>query len=182
MDALSLLLTRRSIPKLAAPAPSGDALENIFKAGLRAPDHGGLMPWRFIVSEGEGLQRLADILVSAAKADDLEDFVIEKASKAPFRAPMVITVVSKVTEGHKVPVIEQHLSAGCAVQAMQMAAVAQGFSGFWRTGSWAYHSVVREALGVQGEDMIVGFLYLGSVDCREAKLHERDLTKFVEYL
>lgn len=182
MDALSLLLQRRSIPRLAAPAPSGDVLENIFRAGLRAPDHGGLMPWRFIVSEGEGLQRFADILVSAAKADELDDLVIEKASKAPFRAPMVITVISHVTPEHKVPVFEQHLSAGCAVQAMQMAAVAQGFSGFWRTGSWAYHPVVREAFGVSGEDMIVGFLYLGSVGCREAKVHERDLTQFVEYL
>ncbi|MEC6822572.1 NAD(P)H nitroreductase [Photobacterium sp. NCIMB 13483] len=182
MDALSLLLNRRSLPKLVEPAPAGDVLENIFRAGLRAPDHGGLTPWRFIVSQGEGLTTLANILVAAAKADHLDDFVIEKASKAPFRAPMVITVVSKVTSGHKVPVIEQHLSAGCAAQAMQMAAVAQGYSGFWRTGSWAYHPVVREALGVTGEDMIVGFLYLGSIGCREAKVHERDLAQYVEYL
>ncbi|HIF9417331.1 nitroreductase [Photobacterium damselae subsp. damselae] len=182
MDALTLLLNRRSLPRLAEPAPSGEALENILRAGLRAPDHGSLTPWRFIVSQGDGLQKLADILVSAAKADELDDFVVEKASNAPFRAPMVITVVAKVTSGHKVPVFEQHLSAGCATQAMQMAAVAQGFSGFWRTGSWAYHPVVREALGVQGEDMIVGFLYLGTPSCREAKVHEQDLAKFVEYL
>ncbi|WP_273858994.1 NAD(P)H nitroreductase [Photobacterium sp. GSS17] len=182
MDALTLLLNRRSLPKLAAPAPQGDALDNIFRAGLRAPDHAALTPWRFIVSEGEGLQKLADILVEAAKADGAEEAVIEKASKAPFRAPMVITVVAKVTEHDKVPVIEQHLSAGCAVQAMQMAAVAQGFAGIWRTGSWAYHPVVREALGVSGEDLIVGFLYLGTADCRDAKAPERDLSQFVEYL
>ncbi|KLV10716.1 NAD(P)H nitroreductase [Photobacterium ganghwense] len=182
MDALTLLLNRRSLPKLAAPAPQGDALDNIFRAGLRAPDHAALTPWRFIVSEGEGLQKLADILVEAAKADGAEEAVIEKASKAPFRAPMVITVVAKVTEHDKVPVIEQHLSAGCAVQAMQMAAVAQGFAGIWRTGSWAYHPVVREALGVSGEDLIAGFLYLGTADCRDAKAPERDLSQFVEYL
>ncbi|MEJ2763252.1 NAD(P)H nitroreductase [Photobacterium sp. MCCC 1A19761] len=182
MDALSLLLNRRSLPKLMEPAPQGEALENIFRAGLRAPDHAALTPWRFIVSEGEGLQKLADILVEAAKADGADDAVIEKASKAPFRAPMVITVVAKVTEHEKVPVVEQHLSAGCAVQAMQMAAVAQGFSGFWRTGKWAYHAVVREALGVTGDDLIVGFLYLGTPGCREAKMVERELNDFIEYL
>lgn len=182
MDALSLLLNRRSLPKLMAPAPQGEVLENIFRAGLRAPDHAALTPWRFIVSEGEGLQKLADILVEAAKADDAEAAVIEKAGKAPFRAPMVITVVARVTEHDKVPVIEQHLSAGCAAQAMQMAAVAQGFSGFWRTGKWAYHPVVREALGVTGDDMIVGFLYVGTPGCREAKVAKRELHDFVEYL
>ena len=138
MDALTLLLNRRSLPKLMEPAPQGEVLDNIFRAGLRAPDHAGLTPWRFIVSQGEGLNKLADILVEAAKADGEDEATLEKASKAPFRAPMVITVVAKVTENDKVPVIEQHLSAGCATQAMQMAAVAQGFSGFWRTGKWAY--------------------------------------------
>lgn len=182
MDALTLLLNRRSLPKLMEPAPQGEVLDNIFRAGLRAPDHAGLTPWRFIVSQGEGLNKLADILVEAAKADGADEAALEKASKAPFRAPMVITVVAKVTENDKVPVIEQHLSAGCATQAMQMAAVAQGFSGFWRTGKWAYHPVVRESLGVQGDDMIVGFLYLGASGCREAKVHERDLSQFVEYL
>ncbi|NVP02405.1 nitroreductase, partial [Photobacterium damselae subsp. damselae] len=37
MDALTLLLNRRSLPRLAEPAPSGEALENILRAGLRAP-------------------------------------------------------------------------------------------------------------------------------------------------
>ncbi|GAM61586.1 protein ydjA [Vibrio ishigakensis] len=36
MDAIDLLLNRRSIAKLTAPAPSGEILENIIKAGLRA--------------------------------------------------------------------------------------------------------------------------------------------------
>ncbi len=182
MDALTLLLNRRSLPKLMEPAPQGEVLDNIFRAGLRAPDHGGLTPWRFIVSQGEGLQKFAAILVNAAKFDGADESVIEKASKAPFRAPMIITVVAKVAEHDKVPVIEQHLSAGCATQAMQMAAVAQGFSGFWRTGKWAYHPVVRESLGLTGDDLIVGFLYMGTPGCREAKVNERDVSQFVEYL
>ena len=182
MDALSLLLHRRSLPKLDLPAPQGAELECILQAGLRAPDHGGLTPWRFVVAQDEGLQKLADILVSAAKADQLEDAVIEKASHAPLRAPMVITVIADVTPDHKVPVFEQHLSAGCAVQAMQMAAVAQGFSGFWRTGSWAYHPVVRQAFKLKEDDQIVGFLYVGTPQCREAKVPNRDLANYVEYL
>ncbi|MGR5061691.1 NAD(P)H nitroreductase [Photobacterium sp. DNB22_13_2] len=187
MDALSLLLNRRSLPKMVAPAPQGAALDAILRAGLRAPDHAGLTPWRFIVSQegcsqGDGRQKLADIFVEAANSEGADELTLQKAGKAPFRAPMVITVVAKVSEHVKVPVIEQYLSAGCAVQAMQLAAVAQGFAGFWRTGKWAYHAVVRQALGIQGDDMIVGFLYLGTPGCRDAKAPERDLTQYVEYL
>ena len=182
MDALDLLLNRRSIGKLSAPAPEGQALENIIRAGLRAPDHAGLTPWRFVISQGEGLQKLANILVEAAKADNCEPEVIEKVSNAPFRAPMVITVIAKVTPHEKVPAIEQHISAGCAAHAMQMAAVAQGFQGFWRSGKWMFHSHVRQAFGLEGEDAIVGFLYLGTPGCTPLKVPNRDLSKFVEFL
>ncbi|MPW35446.1 NAD(P)H nitroreductase [Vibrio sp. B1Z05] len=182
MDALDLLLNRRSIAKLSTPAPSGEALDNILRAGLRAPDHGGLTPWRFVISQGEGLRKLADILVSAAHKSNAEPSVIEKLSNAPFRAPMVITVIAKTKPHPKVPEFEQYLSAGCAAQAMQMAAVAQGFQGFWRSGTWMFDDNVASALGLQGKDKIVGFLYLGTADCVEAKAPIRELDQFVEYL
>lgn len=182
MDALDLLLNRRSIAKLSEPAPEGKALENIIRAGLRAPDHAGLTPWRFIIAQGEGLGKLSEILLKAAQAEQSDQAVIDKVKNAPFRAPMVITVIAKVTEHDKVPAFEQHLSAGCAVQAMQMAAVAQGFQGFWRSGEWMFHQKVRNAFAVEGEDQIVGFLYLGTAGCTPMKVPDRDLSKFVEYL
>ncbi len=182
MDALDLLLNRRSIAKLSAPAPEGEVLENIIRAGLRAPDHAGLTPWRFVIAQGEGLNKLSDILVQAAESEQSEEGVVEKVKNAPFRAPMVITVIAKVTPHEKVPAIEQHLSAGCAVQAMQMAAVAQGFQGFWRSGKWMFHQAVRQAFDLGEQDEIVGFLYLGSAGCTPMKVPNRDLAKFVEYL
>ncbi|MDF2153825.1 NAD(P)H nitroreductase [Vibrio sp. CAU 1672] len=182
MDALDLLLNRRSIAKLSAPAPEGQVLENIIRAGLRAPDHAGLTPWRFVIAQGDGLKKLSAILAAAAHVENSDASVIEKVKSAPFRAPMVITVIAKVTEHEKVPALEQHLSAGCAIQAMQMAAVAQGFQGFWRSGKWMFHPEVRQAFGLEGEDQIVGFLYLGTPGCSPMKVPERDLTKFVEYL
>lgn len=58
--------------------------------------------------------------------------------------------------------MEQIVAAGCCVQAMQMAAVAQGYSGIWRSGSWTHDPVVRAGLGCGEHDHIVGFLYLGT--------------------
>ncbi|CAH0525462.1 NAD(P)H nitroreductase [Vibrio hippocampi] len=182
MDALELLLNRRSVAKLVEPAPEGEHLENIIKAGLRAPDHGNLTPWRFVLAQGEGRQKLADILQHAAQQRGGDEAAIEKASKAPFRAPLVITVIAKVTPHEKVPPIEQHLSAGCAVQAMQLACIAQGFQGFWRSGPLMFDANVRQALNVHGDDEIVGFLYVGTPATEPMKAAVRDLSQFVEFI
>lgn len=182
MDALDLLLNRRSASRLTAPAPSGDVRQNIINAGLRAPDHGALRPWRFVMIEDAGLTRFSQLLQTAAKQDNLDQAAQEKAKQAPFRAPLIITVIAHCTESHKVPHWEQVVSAGCAVQAMQMAALAQGFNGIWRTGAWTKHALVREAFGCREQDEIVGFLYLGTPQLKmEAKVVAPDSTPFVSY-
>ncbi len=53
MDMLQGLQSRVSMPLLVAPAPNSEQLENIWQAALRAPDHGNLKPYRFILVEGE---------------------------------------------------------------------------------------------------------------------------------
>jgi nitroreductase len=181
MDALELLLNRRSVAKLNAPAPDGKVLENIIQAGLRAPDHGSLTPWRFVIAQGKGLNKLSDILAQAVAANG-DAALLEKMKNAPFRAPLVITVIAKVTAHEKVPAFEQHLSAGCAVQAMQMAAIAQGFQGVWRSGEVMFSPVVHQALGLTGDDQVVGFLYLGTAATEPMKAPTRLLSQFVEYL
>src|SRR5436190_481220 len=64
--ALDILLSRRSgkARLLTGPGPSKDQLADILKAGARVPDHGKLVPWRFILFEGEARERFADILVN----------------------------------------------------------------------------------------------------------------------
>lgn len=182
MDALELLINRRSASRLAEPAPAGEALENILRAGMRAPDHGTLQPWRFIIVEKEGRERLSQLLAQAANADGLDEKAIEKATQSPFRAPMIITVVAHCEAHPKVPRWEQVVSAGCAVMAMQMAALAQGFNGIWRSGPWTDHQQVREAFGCREQDAIVGFLYLGTPQLKSSTtVLPPDTRHFVSY-
>ncbi|RLM26859.1 NAD(P)H nitroreductase [Brenneria alni] len=182
MDALELLLNRRSASRLTTPAPSGDALNNIIHAGMRAPDHGTLQPWRFFVIENEGLARFSALLTEAAKQEGMDEAGIEKARQAPFRAPLIITVVAHCEENPKVPLWEQVVSAGCAVQSMQMAALAQGFNGIWRSGAWTQHPLVRDAFQCREQDEIVGFLYLGTPQLKAStRVTPLDAEKFIHY-
>lgn len=181
MDALELLLTRSSQPRLQGPAPSQHALENIMQAALRVPDHAGLNPWRFIVCHKAGLKRLGELFEQAAIIDDMDEKQIARAPQLPQRAPMVIVAIAKYKEHEKVPWIEQVASASCAVSAMQMAALAQGYAGVWRTGSYAQSEVVKQAFELNEQDEIVGFLYLGTSQLKSALKPAKQSKDFFEF-
>lgn len=68
MDALELLINRRSASRLAEPAPTGEQLQNILRAAMRAPDHKSMQPWHFFVIEGEGRERFSAVLEQGAIA------------------------------------------------------------------------------------------------------------------
>lgn len=182
MDALTLLLNRRSASRLTTPAPQGEELNNILAAGMRAPDHGALRPWHFIIMQDDGIKRFSQLLEKAAIEDKLGAEVEEKARNAPFRAPLIITVIAKIKDHPKVPQWEQLVAASCTVQAMQMAAVAQGFGGIWRSGSWTENAVVRAGLGCEENDRIVGFLYLGTPELKApTKVQSPDMNGFITH-
>lgn len=184
MDALTLLTTRYSSPRLAEPAPKGEALENIKKAALQVPDHGWLHPWRFLIVEGkQALEQLGDIFAEAAAEDapGISAEVQERARQLPLRAPMIIICIAQCIEHAKVPLSEQQQSAACAVMAMQQAAFAQGFGGIWRTGLYAQQEFVKQALGLDDDDEIVGFLYLGTATTEPPKRPELDPDQFFSY-
>ncbi|WP_041416427.1 NAD(P)H nitroreductase [Shewanella halifaxensis] len=182
MDALELLLTRQSTPRLITPAPNTQQLQHILDAATRAPDHAGLTPWEFIIAEEDGLARLGEVFVNALTLKGADADFIAKAQNMPLRAPMVITVVAKVIEHPKVPALEQHLAAGCAAMAMQQAAFAQGLGGIWRTGELAFDANVHQLLGLQADDQIVGFLYLGTPAVNAPVKALKDGMSFARYL
>lgn len=165
MDAIELLHNRVSCPLLLEPAPSAAQLDNLFRAALRAPDHGALRPWRFLVVEGDQRQALGELYLKAGLQDEpeLSQPKQQKLLNAPLRAPMVIVAIAVTQPDHpKVPHSEQLIAAGCATHAMLYAAHAQGVGAMWRTGPMAYHPAVKQGLGLVEHEEIVGFLYLGA--------------------
>ena len=181
MDALTLLLNRSSQPRLVAPAPSGEALENIMQAALRAPDHACLTPWKFVVCEGKGLDKLGNLFEQSAIDNEKSQKEIERAVQLPHRAPMVIVAIAKYVEHEKVPRVEQIASASCAVMAMQMAAIAQGFNGIWRSGSYAHCDTIRKAFELNEDDELVGFLYLGTPAFEASPKPQRNSSDYFEF-
>jgi len=61
-----------------------------------------------------------------------------------------------------VPEIEQWVAVGAAIQNLWIAAESLGLGVAWKTGSHAYSSLVKYALGLSSDERIIGFIHLGA--------------------
>lgn len=162
---IDLLLSRRSVVAnlMEGPGPSAEDLRQILEAGMRVPDHGRLVPWRFMLIRGDARQALGQVIGKAFRRDnpDAEEKRVELERKRFVRAPVVVAVVSKVDKEAKIPEWEQVLSAGAACQNLLVAALSLGYAAQWLTEWYAYEPLLLKALGLGDGDRIAGFLYIG---------------------
>jgi nitroreductase len=165
-DSLSRFLQRRSVPPrwLGEPGPSEQDIENLLKVASRVPDHGKLVPWRFILIQGEGRQRLGDVLANAFQADHPEAAAEQIAAERDrfSIAPLVVAVVSRVVPHVKIPDWEQVLSAGAVCMNLLNGATALGYGASWLTGWAAFDRRVLDALGLQPGERIAGYVHIGT--------------------
>ena len=164
MDALDLLLTRESAMKLESPAPGEAELDTMFQSAVRAPDHGRLRPWRFVVIEEARRARFGELMADALRRKDpnASGEALERERAKPMRAPMIVVAAAHVQKGHRIPEVEQIAAAAAAAQNIMLAAHAMGYGAMWKTGEPAYDPGVKTALGLDAEDDIMGFLYVGT--------------------
>lgn len=164
MSILSAIENRRSIAVLADPAPNEHELALILRAAQHAPDHGRLKPWRFLLIKGDSRTALGQLYLKAAKVQSttLSEDQQNRIANLPLRAPLIIVAIAQVIENHKVPVIEQIIATGAAVQNILLAVQALNYGAMWRTGEMAYNEVVKQGLGLNSADEIVAYLYVGT--------------------
>ncbi|MGQ0672159.1 MAG: nitroreductase family protein [Hyphomicrobium sp.] len=164
---LDLLATRRSVKpdRLTEPAPSAAELERILTIAARVPDHKKLVPWRFIVFEGDARARMGEVFAEAALAEEREPpsaIRLETERKRFTRAPLVVGVVSRVLPRPGAPEWEQVLSAGAAAFSLCLAANALGYGTSWITEWVAYSPRVRAVLRLADHERIAGFVHIGT--------------------
>jgi len=164
---LALLSRRRSVKpdKLGSPGPTPAELETILTIAARVPDHKKLVPWRFIVFEGDSWARFGDIIAQACVSEEQEapsQVRLAMERERLTRAPLVVAAISRVVERRGAPEWEQVLSAGAACFSLCLAANAMGYGTSWITEWIAYSPHVRDALGLAGNERVAGFIYIGT--------------------
>ena len=173
-ETLDLLLRRRSTSAktMASPGPDAGQLRQILQAAARVPDHGKLFPWRFLVIEGHGREKLGEALEEAlvARNANVSESLRRFERNRFLRAPVIVTVISSLKTEKPIPEWEQRLSAGAVCQNVLVAAAAAGFGANWLTEWCAYDDIVTARLGLAEGEKIAGFIYIGTAT---AALEER---------
>ncbi len=139
-------------------------MDRIFASAVRAPDHGRLRPWHFVVIPEGQRAALGELMADCLRRRDpaASEGALQRERDKAFRSPVIVVVAAKVKREHNIPVSEQLASAAAAAQTIMLAAPALGYGAVWKTGAPAYDPVVKTALGLNAEDDIIGFLYIGT--------------------
>ena len=181
MDAIKNILNRKSSKKLTLPYPNKDEMKLIYQAALRAPDHAWLRPSSFIEITGKGLDKISKIFSDYA-VDNIENINQEKIKrykKLPYRAPMIIVLISTIKKHPKVPDIEQILSTAAAAQNILLTLNALNYGAIWRTGTFALNNKIGKYFNLFKNQEILGYLYIGTSEEKSKKIPDIDIDQFI---
>lgn len=168
-DALAAVLEARHtvLPKrLGAPGPSPVELEKILGAAASAPDHGRLLPWRFVIVPGHAREPLAAVFERSLAERDAAATPQqrEQAREKAFRAPLLMLAIARLGVAEDdIPAIERLLSAGCAIQNMLLMATALDYGSALTTGKALQSAGLRALFALDATEAPLCFVSLGTV-------------------
>ena len=153
-DLLELLALRYSVgPKyLAPPGPSAEQWARAAGLALRAPDHGGLRPFRFVVVGDSQRVALAELFATGARQRGLAAEAVERARARCFNGPGLVALVARVRDDvPDVPPHEQWLCVGAALMNFMNALHLMGFAAKALSGASVSDPAVHQAFCAPGE-------------------------------
>lgn len=182
-DILDLICSRQSIAprRLVAPGPSHGELEAIVRSVASAPDHGALHPVRVIHVADAGRQRLAEVFVEAKRRrlPDALPMMLEREREKALNAPALLAVCARLREDvDGVPVAEQLVAVGAAIQNLLLAAHALGYGAILLSGEKTRDPLVRCAFGLAADDLLVGFVSIGTIHSSPPPKHRRAIEEY----
>jgi nitroreductase len=184
-EMIALLQHRRSVPPafLTEPGPDRVQLDTLLTIAARVPDHGKLVPWRFLIITGAARERLGQVLAQYMRADNPEtSSEILELEQARFLSPVVIGLVSCAAPHVKIPEWEQVLSCGAVAMNLTIAACTMGFATSWLTGWPAYDRRFLDILGLTAQERMAGFLHIGTATISPADRIRPEMGQIITWL
>lgn len=163
----SALIARRSgnARALAEPGPSAEALEAIVLAAARAPDHGRLVPFRFLEIAPDARDSLASLFESSSLEINRELPLpeIERAREKAYQGPAILAVIARIEADHpKIPASDQWLAVGCALENILLAVQSFGLAAAIRSGKFLETAAMRKGFSLDANEHLVSLVAIGT--------------------
>ncbi len=165
---LELMRSRRqtSPKRLVDPGPGEEQIGVLFEAAAQAPDHGMILPWRFVRVSAGGRPRLGEAFARALQERDprATPVQLQEARDKALRAPFLALAIVRLDDMHtQIPSAERLVSLGCALQNMLLAAHALGFGAGLVSGRTLQSRALRESFAIDEAEQAVCFIAVGTV-------------------
>lgn len=185
--AQELIHARQTVlPKrLIDPGPSAEQLHQIVLAASAAPDHGKLIPWRFVLIPASARYRLAKVFEAALLSRDPQATPeqLARAAEKAYRAPTLILAIAKTATGETgIDSYERMVSIGCAIQNMLLTATAMGFGSALTSGKALRSTQLATLFSLGDGEVAVCFLSIGSVSKRKFSRIRPEVTDYLTTL
>ena len=153
-ELLDLLALRYSVgPKnLASPGPTAEQWARAAQLALRAPDHGGLRPFRLVVVGDSQRDALAELFAVGAFQRGQGAEEVERARARAFNGPGLAALVARVrSDVPDVPPHEQWMCVGAALMNALNALHLMGFGAKALSGASVSDAALHDAFCGPGE-------------------------------
>ncbi|MBY0411522.1 MAG: nitroreductase family protein [Burkholderiaceae bacterium] len=170
--ASALIQSRQTIlPKrLGSPGPTAAQLQDIVGAAAHAPDHGQLLPWRFVVVPDAARALLAEVFAQALYERDCAALPdqLEQAREKAYRSPvLMLAVVDGACGDADIDLAERTVSAGCAIQNMLLMATALGYGSSLTSGKALKAQGLRRLFELADAEHALCFINIGTIVSRK---------------
>lgn len=150
------------------PVPQ-ETVQRLLNAANWAPSHGDTEPWRFVVFMGEGREKLAELFCNcyqnAKPGDENMELALKQVRDRVWKGTVWIALGLEpglLDDGSlKMPIQEERLAVGCAVQNMHLVASALGLASMWHSKGSSVDPFVADALGWEKPCELLGFFQVG---------------------
>lgn len=182
----ALIHSRQNVSprRLDEPGPSPQQLQDILGAAAAAPDHGQLMPWRFVIVPKARREHLAEVfgLALVDRDPSATSEQIENAREKAHRAPFLMLAIARLTDRDslvgtapgrgaqhpesteaEVNDAERLVSFGCAIQNIVLSAHAAGFGTGLTSGQALASPRLRALFGLRENEQAVCCINIGTV-------------------
>lgn len=185
--AAALIRHRQTIlpRRLTEPGPDAAQLSSILHAAAAAPDHGELVPWRFVLIPAAARAQLAHVFAQALQERDPAATAkqMAEAREKAFRGPvLMLAVVRTGRAGDEIPAGERILSAGCAIQNILLMATAMGFASALTSGKALQTAGLRALFHLADDEQAVCFVNIGTALGRKPARIRPDPGQYVSSL
>ena len=167
---------------LERPGPDAREMEAILEAGAAAPDHGKLVPFRFVVVPDEARAAFVAASLEAFRAavPDADEAGLRKARGKAEQPPALVALLARLQPDHpKIGLPDQWLTVGCVLQNLWLAADSLGFACGVSSGRVMESDVMRRAFRLADGEQIVSIVSIGTPKERQPPRPKPALSEIV---